>query len=210
MKWQRQPAVAVIRVLRATSVSLLLWLAAGCEHAAPGWVAQPLPVHLPPATPAASDAPASLTVPAAPAGSVANTLALSDQARRFLALQYRSFRTEFMGCMIGALHGDTVVVDRIAPADVEPTHSAATWVVPTQTCEGAGWKAVVGTIHSHVAGQRCWYFFPGTTVPSSDAQVFARASYPVDAIMCGDRVVWISRRMEQRQVAVAANRSPQE
>jgi hypothetical protein len=127
-----------------------------------------------------------------------------------LALQYRSFRTEFMGCMIGALHGDTVVVERIAPADVEPTHSAVTWVVPTQRCEEAGWNGVVGTIHSHVAGQRCRYFFPGTTVPSSDARVFARTPYPVDAIMCGDRVVWTCRRLEQRRVVVAANPSPQE
>src|SRR3989442_1012336 len=32
---------------------------------------------------------------------VARRLILSDQARRFLALQYRSYPTEFMGCMIG-------------------------------------------------------------------------------------------------------------
>jgi hypothetical protein len=37
-------------------------------------------------------------------------------------------------------------------------------------------------------------------VATSDAQSFGRQPYPVDAIMCGDRVVWISRDMAQQQV----------
>ncbi|PYO77746.1 MAG: hypothetical protein DMD67_06155, partial [Gemmatimonadetes bacterium] len=41
-------------------------------------------------------------------------LVLSDQARRFLLLQYRGYPTEFMGCMIGSVRGRAVVVDRIA------------------------------------------------------------------------------------------------
>src|SRR5438034_4215430 len=52
-------------------------------------------------------------------GTVARKLILSDQARRYLALQYRSYPTEFMGCMIGEAHGGAVVVRRIAPADVD-------------------------------------------------------------------------------------------
>jgi len=184
----------------------LLWLVTGCEHAT-NTLDQPRPARLPPATPTATGARTPLP---ASAPSAATAFALSDQARRFLALQYRSYLTEFMGCMIGAVRGDTVVVERIAPADVEPAQSTATWVVPKQTCEGAGWGAVVGMIHNHVAGQRCWYFFPGTSVPSSDAEVFARTRYPVDAIMCGNRVVWIGRQMEQRQVPVLGTGSPQE
>ncbi|PYO40476.1 MAG: hypothetical protein DMD33_17330 [Gemmatimonadetes bacterium] len=127
-------------------------------------------------------------------------LVLSDQARRFLVLQYRSYATEFMGCLIGELHGTTVVVRRIAPADVEPTHSTATRVVPTQSCEDAGWSATVGMIHSHPDAERCWYFFPTTQVLTSDGQSFVQQPYPVDAIMCGDHVVWISRDMEERQL----------
>src|SRR2546422_1009040 len=50
----------------------------------------------------------------------ARALILSDQARRYLTLQYRSYPTEFMGCMIGEIHGNAVIVRRIAPADVEP------------------------------------------------------------------------------------------
>ena len=136
-------------------------------------------------------------------GSHARALILSDQARRYLSLQYRSYPTEFMGCMIGEIHGNAVIVRRIAPADVEPGHSTATRVVPEGTCEDAGWAGTVGMIHSHPDGQRCWYYFPGTHVASSDAHSFARQPYPVDAIMCGNRVVWLSRDMEQQQVRLS-------
>ncbi|PYO73683.1 MAG: hypothetical protein DMD67_15245, partial [Gemmatimonadetes bacterium] len=120
-----------------------------------------------------------------------------------LALEYRSYPTEFMGCMIGEVRGNAVLVSRIAPADVDPAQSTATAVLPKQTCEDAGWKETVGMIHSHPTGERCWYFFPGTQVPSSDAESFGRQPYPVDAIMCGDRVVWISRDMVQQQVRLS-------
>jgi hypothetical protein len=61
-------------------------------------------------------------------------------------------------------------------------------------------------IHSHPDGRSCWYFFPGTSVLTSDGQSFLRQPYPVDAIMCGERVVWISRDMEQREVGMAGAR----
>src|ERR1041385_246185 len=145
---------------------------------------------------------------AARAGGRARALTLSRQARRYLSLQYRSFPTEFMGCMIGEIHGNAVIVRRIAPADVEPGQSTETRVVPEQTCEDAGWAGTVGVIHSHPDGERCWYFFPGTRVASSDAHSFARQLYPVDAIMCGDRVVWLSRDMVQQQVALSDPTAP--
>jgi len=136
----------------------------------------------------------------APSARAVRTLIISEQARRYLALQYRSFPTEFMGCMIGEVRGSTVIVQRVAPADVDPPQSTATHVVPKQTCEQAGWTGTVGMIHSHPSGERCWYFFPGTQVASSDGQSFLRQPYPVDAIMCGDDVVWIARNMVQQQV----------
>lgn len=143
-------------------------------------------------------------------GPTVRRIILSDQARRFLALQYRSYTTEFMGCLIGDVLGSTLVVHRIAPADVEPTHSTATRVVPTQSCEDAGWSATVGMVHSHPDGEKCWYFFPGTQVLSSDGQSFMQQPYPVDAIMCGDHLVWIGRDMKERQlgpVTVVASRA---
>ena len=123
----------------------------------------------------------------------AHALALSDQARRSLALEYRAFPTELMGCMIGEVHGSVVSVQRIAPVDVDPTESTSTRVWPRGTCEDAGWVGTVGMIHNHPGGERCFYYFPGTQVPSSDAQSFELQPYPVDAILCGDSIVWINR-----------------
>src|SRR5260370_40186964 len=107
--------------------------------------------------------PASLVTPASArpvSATVAHTLILSEQARRYLTLQYRSFPTEFMGCMIGDVRGRTVIVRRIAPADVDPPQSTSTHVVPKQTCEDAGWIGTVGMIHTHPTGERCGYFCP--------------------------------------------------
>lgn len=141
--------------------------------------------------------------PATGAPPIITVLVLSDQARRLLELQHRSLQTEFMGCMIGEIREGTVVVHRIAPADVEPSHSTTTWVSPRQSCEDAGWTGTVGVIHTHPTGERCWYFFPSTRVATSDAESFAHTRYAVDAIMCGDYVVWVGRTLlEQRIVLV--------
>lgn len=144
----------------------------------------------------------------AAASMTARALVVSDQARRYLTLLYRSLPTEFMGCMIGQVRGPVVFVQRIAPADVDPAHSTRTHVLPRQTCEAAGWNGTVGMIHSHPGGERCFYYFPGTQVASSDAEAFARQPYPVDAIMCGDSIVWISRDKTQRQVRLAVGPIP--
>ena len=131
------------------------------------------------------------------------TLVLSEQARRYLALQFRAFSTEFMGCMIGDVRGAVVLVRRIAPADVEPAQSTQTHVMPKRTCEEAGWQGTVGMIHSHPGGERCFYLFPGTRVASSDAQSFALQAYAIDAIMCGERVVWVNRGFVQRELPLS-------
>lgn len=142
----------------------------------------------------------------APGVVVARSLILSDQARRYLSLHYRAYPTEFLGCMIGEVQGESVVVDRIAPADVDPAQSTATHVVPRQSCEGAGWTGTVGVVHSHPSGERCWYYFPGTQVATSDGQSFVRQPYPVDAIMCGDKVVWIARDLRQHQIRLGVEK----
>ncbi len=126
-------------------------------------------------------------------------LQFTGQAHRVLGLVYRPHQTELMGCMIGEIRGDTVRVERIAPADVDPEHSTPEHVLPRQTCEAAGWGPTVGLVHAHVTAESCWYFFPGTRVPTSDGQSFLRGGYPVDAILCGAEVVWINRAMEQRR-----------
>jgi len=135
----------------------------------------------------------------------ARALVFSDQARRLLLLQYQSYPTEFLGCMIGAVSGDTVIVQRIAPADVDPGSSTATSVVPRQTCEDAGWANTVGMIHSHPRGESCFYYFPGTQVATSDGHSYALQPYPVDAIMCGDRIVWIGRDLVEQQQSLGGS-----
>ena len=144
---------------------------------------------------------------AAAASIPVHALVLSEQARRYLELQYRSYPTEFMGCMIGTIERGAVVVQRIAPADVEPSRSTRTRVLPTQSCEAAGWSGTVGVVHSHPDGQNCWYHFPGTFVGTSDAASFGMQPYSVDAIMCGDHVVWIGRDMAEQQLTLLEPRS---
>ena len=136
----------------------------------------------------------------------AHALALSDEARRSLALQYRAFRTELMGCMIGEVHGSVVRVQRVAPADVDPAESTPTRVRPRRTCEDAGWVGTVGIIHNHPGGERCFYYFAGTQVPSSDAQSFGLQAYAVDAILCGDSLVWINRASIERRFSLVERR----
>ena len=66
-----------------------------------------------------------------------------------------------------------------------------------------------GRYHPQPPGRRALFLlFPGTQVASSDAEAFGRQPYPVDAIMCGDSIVWISRDKTQRQVRLAAGPIP--
>src|SRR3989475_8855220 len=69
--------------------------------------------------------PAGLIEAAGPPRAHARALILSCPARRYLTLPYRSYPTEFIGCMIGEIHGNAVIVRRIAPPDREPRHSTA-------------------------------------------------------------------------------------
>jgi len=58
-------------------------------------------------------------------------LVFSDQAVRLLALQARSFQTEFLGCMIGEIRDGVVRVDRIAPATASLLFQAITPIIPS-------------------------------------------------------------------------------
>src|SRR5213082_525524 len=70
--------------------------------------------------------PARFSAVAATRVSHVRALVLSEQARRYLVMQFRSSPPEFMGCMIGEMHGNAVIVHRIAPADVDPKQSTET------------------------------------------------------------------------------------
>src|SRR5438132_13347361 len=60
---------------------------------------------------------------AAAASIPVHALILSDQARRYPELPYRSYPTGFMGCMIGTIEPGAVPVSRIAPADGSPSRA---------------------------------------------------------------------------------------
>src|SRR5258708_6097738 len=77
-----------------------------------------------------------------------------------------------------------------------------------EPCEAAGGRGTVGRIPSPRGGDRCSYSFPAPQVASSDARPFAHQPYPVDAIMCGDSIVWISRDQTQRHVRLTAGPLP--
>src|SRR5207249_11230110 len=59
------------------------------------------------------------------AGPHARALVLSSQARGYLALKYRSYPTEVMGCMIGEVGGSAGLVRWFAPVDVAAVQGAA-------------------------------------------------------------------------------------
>ncbi|HZE75706.1 MAG TPA: hypothetical protein VE091_10390 [Gemmatimonadales bacterium] len=149
--------------------------------------------------------PRTIPVSVAPVrAAAANAVVLSGQARRYLALQFKVNATEFMGCMIGERRGNIIVVQRIAPTDVDSAQSTATHVLPKATCEESGWVGTIGMVHSHPNAKSCWYYFPGTQVTTSDYQSFVRQPYPVDAIMCGDTLVWIGRDYQERRIPFQA------
>lgn len=55
-------------------------------------------------------------------------------------------------------------------------------------------KNVVGNIHTHPAGEACYYWFPGTRVATSDYVSAMITPYSIDAIYCKGRVVWLDKK----------------
>src|SRR5207249_5618848 len=47
---------------------------------------------------------------------------------------YRSYLNQFMGCHIGDVRGNAVLLSRTAPADEDPAQSTATPLLPKHTC----------------------------------------------------------------------------
>jgi hypothetical protein len=39
-------------------------------------------------------------------------------------------------------------------------------------------------------------------VAGADGESFLRGSYPIDAILCGERLVWINREMKEREAGL--------
>lgn len=122
-------------------------------------------------------------------------LDLSPAARASL-LVFSASPTERLGCLIGGIDGETVRIDSVVVTD--DSAATSTRAVARTPCP----EHAVGRVHSHPGGERCWYFFPGTRVETSDAVSFRRGGYAVDAIVCGAALVWVSQSGDQQIVAL--------
>jgi hypothetical protein len=123
-------------------------------------------------------------------------LEIAPQAWRYLRLSYLRYGNhEFLGCMLGHRVGDTVWVRGIGPADVQAAPNDSTTVRADQTCAVQGWQGVIGTIHSHTepVGPSCSHWYRGLQVWTTDMAAFVYGPYPIAAIFCGNRIVWINR-----------------
>jgi len=113
-------------------------------------------------------------------------LELAPAARAALAA-FAASPTERLGCLLGSVDGATVRVTSVLETD--DSAATATRVVARAACP----PEAVGRVHSHPGAERCWYWFPGTQVETSDAVSFRRGGYPVDAIVCGPTLVYVTR-----------------
>ena len=129
----------------------------------------------------------------------------APRALRFLALQFHHYTDEFGACLLGEQRGDTLIVTRADPADLDPTDLTPTTVNWWRPCYESA-PGTVGMIHSHVGGTACYYKFPplpkgqiriqlgGDSVWTQDAvYFFQRPALIVTAIMCGNEIVWMAR-----------------
>jgi len=114
------------------------------------------------------------------------TVVLSLSARLALAA-LSSSPTERLVCLIGSVRGSEVIVDSVVPND-DPNATSSLAVAREPCPPGA-----VGRAHSHPGGERCWYTFPGTIVPTADLVSFRRSGHDVDGIVCGALLVWVTR-----------------
>jgi len=107
--------------------------------------------------------------------------AIAPVAREQLR-EMSGFRTEALACLVG--HDSTVDRVVVVQADGNPTH-----IEPRSTCP----DSTIGYAHNHPGAVRCWYVFPGTSVPTSDAMAAQASPYRFDAIVCGPVLVWNAR-----------------
>jgi hypothetical protein len=130
-------------------------------------------------------------------------LELAPAARAVLAA-FADSPTERLGCLLGSVDGATVRVKSVSVTD--DSGATATRVVARAPCPAGA----VGRVHSHPGAERCWYWFPGTQVETSDAVSFRRGGYPVDAIVCGPTLVYVSRAggAEAQSLAIVGRNVP--
>jgi hypothetical protein len=137
------------------------------------------------------------------ADAVVPRLELGPAARAALAA-FAASPTERLGCLLGSVDGAAVRVKSVA--ETVDSAATATRVVARTPCP----PGAVGRVHSHPGAERCWYWFPGTQVETSDAVSFRRGGYPVDAIVCGPTLVYVTSAggPEAQNIALTSPTAP--
>lgn len=125
---------------------------------------------------------------------------MSWQAREQLRTLPGDRINENGACMVGYVTADVVRIDSLVPIVVNSTEHGHTWFAPQNACRNI--LGTVGIVHSHPDTMRCWYMFPGTSVPTSDGVSAKKSPYPIDAISCnGETIVWVNKDgLQQQQV----------
>jgi hypothetical protein len=143
--------------------------------------------------------------PEAMPAAIVRVVVFAPRVQRFLALQFYHYSDEFGACLVGDRRGDTLVVTRADPADLDPTDLTPTTVNWWRPCHQSA-PGSVGMIHSHPQGAACYFRLPplpsgrtrlqfgGDSLWTQDAvYFFQRPALSITGIMCGDRIAWMGR-----------------
>lgn len=129
-------------------------------------------------------------------------LSLNPTPRTYLRLWAES-PNEQIGCLLGTVVGDSLNVEEVRPLAVQEWPSEFGEIRHTTTVARAECPhGSLGRVHNHPGGQRCWYQFPGTMVPTSDGVVASRTPFTIDAIVCGHKLVWTDRHLNVHEMVL--------
>lgn len=127
---------------------------------------------------------------------------IGNNVLREWALLYREMRTEFLSCLYGLHHGDSVLVQFAVLANVRPSHSMVGGVSPVEdepTCYTAP-GLLVGIAHSHPRERRA---LSGERLPDAvnpcyesgeDVAMFVGSGVEVSVVVCGVGRVYLLRK----------------
>ena len=102
-------------------------------------------------------------------------LLLSTHARE--QLQHLPYEYDYRACLVGEKQDDhTIRIDSL---------------VPIRRCIPS--LHVFGMVHAHILNEDCRYYLLGTTERTHDGYVAQESPYPMDAIACPSKMVWINK-----------------
>lgn len=124
---------------------------------------------------------------------------LSQTARAQLVSLPGDFRSENLACMVGSVNNATAKVDSLVEVPLDATEHGTNWISKPNACRSVA--GTIGIVHSHPDTMRCWYMFPRTNVPTSDARAARSSPFAIDAISCaGKTLVWVNKEGLQQIV----------